>query len=163
MSTPLPQARFFEQRSEFQATLLEAIGCAETELLMFDPTYADWRINAPEFEEALIAFFGRSTRAALRMVITEAERLNRDYPRLVRVLRQYAHRADCRVTPEIHANLNETMLIVDRASALRRPITTRNNGVWRVLDPEYANAQHDRFEELWEACHERFSPTTLGL
>ncbi len=163
MSSDLPQARFFEQRSEFQAALLEAIGRAEVELLMFDPTYADWQINAPAFEQALIDFFARSTRAALRMVITDVDRIHRDYPRLARVLSQHTHRADCRITPEPYSNLNESMLILDRASALRRPITTMNKGVLRLLDAEYANAQGDRFDELWEACHERYAPTTLGL
>ncbi len=163
MTTTASNVRFFEQRSDFQAALLDAIALAEAELLMFDPNYADWKINTPEFEAAFLAFLDRSTRASIRMVITEVDRINRDYPRLARVLRQHAHRIECKVTPETYAGLSETMLIADRASALRRPVATRNKGVLRILDMEYANAQRDRFEELWESCHERYSPTTLGL
>lgn len=163
MNMPAVAARFFEHRSDFQSAALDAIGLAEAELLMFDPSYADWPANAPAFEDALEAFLARSTRAAIRMVITEVDRINRDYPRLARFLRRHVHRAECRATPEQYVGLSETMLIADRASALRRPVASRYNGVLRTLDMEYAGAQRDRFDELWEAAHERYTPTPLGL
>lgn len=163
MSIPAGAARFYELRSEFQAALQEVLTCAEAELLLFDPTYADWPIETEVFEAALVAFVTRSPRAQLRMVITEVDRINRDYPRLARFLRDYSHRAECRVTPEPYAGLDETMLIADRTSAVRRPVTTRYRGVVRLLDPEYAGAQRERFEELWQDAHGRYAPTTLGL
>ena len=163
MNEPAPATRFFEHRSDFRCAVLDAIGLAESELLMFDPTYLDWQANSPELAAALTAFLGRTTRAEIRMVITEIDRIHRDYPRLAEVLRVHAHRIQCRVTPETLADLNETMLVIDRASALRRPVASVARGVLRVLDAEYASTQVDRFNELWEACRDRYSPTTLGL
>lgn len=163
MTLPSSTVRFFEQRSEFHAALHDMVERAESELLLFDPSFADWAIETAAFEAALIAFVTRSPNAQVRMVITEVDRINRDYARLARFLRDYSHRAECRVTPEQYASLNESLLIADRTSTVRRPITTRFRGVARVLDPEYSGAQRERFDELWQDAHARYAPTTLGL
>ncbi|HEU4620885.1 MAG TPA: hypothetical protein VFS42_01550 [Burkholderiaceae bacterium] len=161
--TTTPSPRFFELRSGFQSEVLEMVNRAQSELLMFDPTYADWPGQSAELAAALEAFVKRGSNVRLHMVIDRNERVAADYPRLVNFLTRYQHVAECRALPERYANLAETMIVTDAASALRRPSTTTYRGVARVLDIEYAAALRSRFMELWEACHERFSPTTLGL
>lgn len=163
MTIPSPPARFFDLRSTFRGALLETIALAETELLLFDPNYLDWPGNAVELEAALSKFLREGRRPKLSMVIDQNERLVRDYPRLADVLRTYAHCAECRQLPERYATLDETMVIADATSALRRPLASSFRGVMRVLDPDYASGQRERFMELWEASTDRFSPTSLGL
>lgn len=161
--TELSTAKFFELRSEFQLAVLETLASAETELLMFDPSYADWQMNSTVMQKALITFLQAHTRATIKMVITDVNRINADYPRLARTLALQTHRVDVMITPDRHAQLDETMLIADRAHALRRPLASRTKGVLRRFDPEYVGAQRERFEELWNACSDRYSPTSLGL
>jgi hypothetical protein len=163
MKAPIPNAYFFNLRSEFQVAVLATVNAANIELLTFDPDYSDWAINTPGFEHALRSFLNRNPRARLRMMITDVNRLTRDYPRLVGVLRTHAHVAECRVVPQKYAHLSETMVIADRTSALRRPICTSCKGVLRALDLEYAGAQRERFEELWEACVDQFLPSLWGV
>jgi hypothetical protein len=163
MKAPIPNAYFFNLRSEFQVALLATVNAANIELLAFDPDYSEWAINTPGFEHALRGFLNRNPRARLRMMITDVNRIPRDYPRLINVLRSHGHVAECRVVPQKFAHLSETMLIADRASALRRPICSSCKGVLRALDLEYAGAQRDRFEELWDGCQDRFHPTLWGV
>lgn len=161
--TELSTARFFELRSEFQQAVLDTIAGAETELLMYDPTFADWQMNSTAVQEALLAFLQGHSRASIKMVIGDVNRINADYPRMARTLALQAHRIDVMVTPDRYAQLDETMLIADRAHALRRPLASRTKGVVRRFDPDYVGAQRERFEELWNACSDRYSPTSLGL
>ena len=163
MKAPVPNAYFFNLRSEFQVALLATVNAANVELLAFDPDYSEWAINTPGFDQALRAFFKRNPRARLRMMITDVNRLTREYPRLVSILRTFAHVAECRVVPLKFAHLSETMLIADRTSALRRPICSSCKGVLRALDLEYSGGQRERFEELWEACQEVFQPQLWGV
>lgn len=163
MTLPNVQAEFFDLRSAFQAALLDVIATAESELLLFDPTYADWPGGAPALEAALTRFLRAGKRPRLWMVVDDFDRIVRDYPRLANLLRTYAHDAECRKLAERYANLDETMIVVDAATALRRPSARSYRGVVRRLDVEYAKGQRERFLELWDACTERYSPTSLGL
>ncbi|CAN5441574.1 hypothetical protein BH09PSE6_BH09PSE6_07060 [soil metagenome] len=159
--TPAP--RFFDYRSDFQAAIRDVLATAQLELLLFDPDYDDWAINSPDVPPLIETFLNHSVRAKLRMVIRDPEQINRAYPRIANLLRLHSNKVECRGLPEQYARLSETMIIADATHALRRPVATGFKGVLRLLDPDYAGGQRDRFEELWSACHDRFSSTSLGL
>lgn len=158
-----PSARFFESRSEFSASVLAMIERAETELLIFDPTYVDWPGGSHDLAQALEAFLRRGPRPRLRMIVDRLDRVTADYPRIASLLTTYQHLAQCRPLPERYANLSETIVVADAASVLRRPAATAYRGVSRVLDIDYASSLRARFLELWDACNDPYSPTTLGL
>lgn len=159
--TPAP--KFFAYRSDFQAQIREILATAQLELLLFDPDYEDWNLDAADIPPLIETFVNRQVRAKLRMVIRDVGHIGRAYPRFGKLIRLHSDRIECRALPEQHARLSETMIVADATHALRRPVAASYKGVYRQLDPDYAGGQRDRFEELWSACHDRLSSTTLGL
>src|SRR5690554_1741894 len=96
MSGPIVQE--FDTYAAYRAALLDAIGRAEREILIFDPDLGETGLESPHAAEALQRFLlHASGRDCLRAVLADTTRLDRNSPRLLRLLGSYGHKFAVRI------------------------------------------------------------------
>lgn len=163
-ATPIART-LFDTRAAFATHLHDAMGRAQSELWLADRDFADWPLDAADFTEGLQTFLRGSAAHHLRVLVVDVDRIGRQAPRFMAVLKNHASNAQCRaVPPHAASRFGEacSMLIADRSLLVRRFHRDQPRGA-AELDPSEARRWLDQFEMLWEESTPALASTTLGL
>lgn len=151
----------FDTRLAFEAQVRACLAAARTRLDLFDPDFAVFPLGASDVEAALRAFLGRG--GVLRLAMHTPAHIERHYPRLLRLLRDYSHGAECRATPKGLRQLTDSFCIADDLHVVRRFHSDHMRGEAAFATPGAVDLPRHRFDAIWEESIFTLSSTRTGL
>jgi len=156
-----PSTTRFDTRAEIEAHTRACLAAARISLDLFDPDFAVFPLGASEFDSALRAFLAGG--GVLRLAMHRPAHIERHYPRLLRLLRDYSHAVECRATPKALHHLTDSFCIVDNRHVLRRFHSDHMRGEMAFDAPGAADVPRHRFDAIWAESRPVLQPTTTGL
>ena len=151
----------FDTRAGFQQQLRALYDRARTSLALFDPDLALFELGATDVDAALRRFLHAG--GTLRLALHDDAPLRTGAPRLLRLLRDYTHLAECRVTPRGLRHLTDSFAIGDDAHVVRRFHSDHFRGMAAFDLPQETDLYRERFAAIWAESHPSLRPTTVGL
>jgi hypothetical protein len=151
----------FSTHAEVNVHFLDCIKRSNANLLMFDPDFAVFPLGASTTDEALRAFMGRG--GHLQLAMHSTSHIERDYPRFMRLLKDYSHRIECRVTNRQLRNLTDSFCIGDGKHIVRRFHSDHMRGEAAFNAPQATEISHERFTGIWAESLPGLHATTTGL
>jgi hypothetical protein len=153
----------FDTRAGFQAALERLLEQPGRELRVFDPDGAALLLNDAPRIERLERFLLASRTRRLYLVLHDTEHLTRQCPRMLTLLRRFAHAIQINRTDETIRELQDAFLVLDSLHFVRRPVAQFFRGAMALGDENEALAMRGRFMEIWAASYPAVSSTTVGL
>jgi hypothetical protein len=153
----------FDTREGFDAAIERLLQQPGRELRVFDPDGAALRLNDAPRIEALASFLLASRTRRLYLVVHETDHLTRQCPRLMTLLRRFAHAMQINRTHEEIREVQDAFLLLDSMHYVRRPVATLFRGAIGLGDENEGQAMRGRFGEIWSASYPAVSSTTVGL
>lgn len=160
---PAPLEGRFDTLAGWRAALADLILQSRDELLIFDADLAGLGLASRDGIARLEALLGTGGRPCLRIVVHEFTWIERDAPRLMALLRRYAHVAPVRRSPDSLRQLSEPFAVGDGAHLALRFHADHARGRFAYHQPDQAEPWRRRFEDLWQCCEESLPLTRLGL
>lgn len=154
-------AQAFDTRAGFQARLAELLGRACVSLQMFDPDFADWQLGSSASEALLRTFLRGGGR--LQLVAHSNARLERDAPRFLRLLQDYSHLIDCRLTNRSLRHLTDSFCVADGRDIVRRFHSDFFRGEANFDAPSSTQTSLERFEGIWAETMPGLHAIVTGL
>jgi hypothetical protein len=151
----------FSTRAECEAQFRACIARAQAKLQMFDPDFAIFPLGDSGVDAALRSFLQGG--GALELAMHTTQHIERHYPRFLRMLRDYAHRIECRVTSPSLKQLTDSFCIADGVHIVRRFHSDHFRGEAAFDAPEATEVPLDRFDAIWAESRAALHPTTTGL
>lgn len=158
-----PDYELFDSETAFQAAVERLLAQTGRELRVFDPDLSALRLNAPERIACLERFLQASRTRRVYLATHDTGHLSKHCPRMLGLLRRYAHAIEVQRTHEEIGGLRDSFLVLDALHFVRRPEAAFWRGVICLNDRNEAYAMRARFLEIWAASFPAVSPTTLGL
>jgi hypothetical protein len=156
-NAPLP----FDTRTAFQQRLAEVLGRAQATLVMFDPDSSLFRLGAPDVDAVLRRFLHAGGR--LRLALHDPAHLERDTPRFLRLLRDYAHGVECRRTPRTLRELTDSFCIADNVHIVRRFHSDHVRGEAAFDAPQQTELSRMRFDAICAESQPGLQSSVTGL
>ncbi|NYE61233.1 uncharacterized protein YjiS (DUF1127 family) [Duganella sp. 1224] len=141
------QAIPFSTRAEFQQHLATCLSRARQTLQMFDPDYAIWQLGSSATEAELRRFLRGGGR--LQLVAHDGRQLEREAPRLLRLLKDYGHLIELRRTSPALRQLTDSFCIADQRDIVRRFHADHFRGEAIFNGPEDLRTSAERFLTIW--------------
>jgi hypothetical protein len=151
----------FNSRAEFAAHFQQVLARSQATLAMFDPDFSVFPIGAPDTEAALRHFLKRG--GHLQMAMHDSSHLERDCPRFMRLLQDYSHRIECRVTNRPLRTLTDSFCIGDGVHIVRRFHSDHMRGEALFDAPAATEVSRERFSGIWAESLLGVHSTTTGL
>jgi hypothetical protein len=151
----------FTTRTEFEAHFLACVAQSNATLAMFDPDFAVFPLGSSDTDAALRHFLGRG--GHLQMAMHRTELIERQYPRFLRLLKDYSHRIECRVTSRPLRTLTDSFCIGDDRHIVRRFHSDHMRGEAVVNAPLATEISRERFIGIWAESLPGLHATTTGL
>jgi len=151
----------FSSRGEFAQQVVDCIGRARRTLDLFDPDFALFNLGSVELDKMLRAFLRDGGR--LRLAMHRTAHLERDCPRFIRLLRDFSHQAECRVTSRPLHQLTDSFCIGDDVDVVRRFHSDHLRGEAAFGMPGAPDICHERFGGIWDESCAALHPTITGL
>lgn len=151
----------FTSRAEFHAHFLKCIAESAATLRLFDPDFAVFPLGSSETDAALRHFLGRG--GHMQVAMHQPTLVERDYPRFMRLLQDYSHRIECRVTGRNLHQLTDSFCIGDDANIVRRFHSDHMRGEAAFKMPQSAEISAERFRGIWAESLPGLHATTTGL
>ncbi|MDP2826802.1 MAG: hypothetical protein Q8O52_29455 [Sulfuritalea sp.] len=136
---------------------------AEREILIFDRDLVTMRFEDTARLAALTTFLQTDDMRRIRIVLHDPGPLERDAPRLTRLIFRFSHVIDVRQSPDNLRHLADTHLLADESHGVRRFHVDQPRSALILDHPSYINPWRQRFEELWELSHPCLTINTIGL
>jgi hypothetical protein len=143
----VPSLLPFDTRAAFQQRIGDVLARARATLVMFDPDFSLFRLGAPDVDAALRRFLHDGGR--LRLALHDATYLEREAPRFLRLLRDYAHAIECRRTPSGLRDLTDSFCVADDLHIVRRFHCDHMRGEAAFDAPQQTDLSRLRFDEIW--------------
>lgn len=156
-----PAIARFDMRRELEAHWYALLARAQVRLDLFDPDFAVWPLGSPGTEARLRAFLHAG--GALRLALHDTKHLERSCPRLLRAVRDYSHRVECRQTPRSLRHLSDSFALADGLHVVRRFHCDHLRGESAFDAPAAVELPAHRFEALWEESVSTLAPSVTGL
>jgi hypothetical protein len=156
-----PQNIRFDTRAGFQQSLHALLARSFVTLDLFDPDFALFQLGGPDADAILRRFLHGG--GLLRLAMHGSAHLERHAPRFPRLLRDYAHRIDCRVTPRSLRQLTDSFAIGDGVHLVRRFHSAHLRGVAAFDAPQEIELPRARFRAIWEDAEPGLQPGITGL
>lgn len=153
----------FDTNQGFQAAVERLLEQPGRELRVFDPDGAALRLNDPQRIERLDRFLLASRTRRLYLVVHSTDHLTRQCPRLMVLLKRFAHAMQINQTHEEIREVQDAFLLLDAVHYVRRPMSTLFRGAIGLGDENEGQALRGRFGEIWAASYPAVSSTTVGL
>ncbi len=153
----------FDTKADFNAAVERLLLQPGRELRIFDPDCASLRLNDPARIDALSRFLLASRTRRLYVVVHSTDHLTRQCPRMMGLLRRFAHAVQVNRTHEEIRELQDAFLVLDAMHFIRRPVAQFFRGAMGLGDETEGLAMRGRFMEIWAASYPAVSPTTIGL
>jgi len=151
-------------RGEFLAAVRSSFALAAEagarELVIVDPTFADWPLNDRTVVESLATWIDSGRR--LTAFAHSFDALPRSHPRFVDWRRQWAHVVHCRTDTELEPDQVPTLLLAPGLTCVRLLDRVRHRGTVSNR-PVDLNECSEAVDALLQRSIEAFPPTTLGL
>lgn len=110
----------FDSEAGYRAGIALTLAGAQRELRIFDRDLLAMGLDERAQVERLAAFLAAGSNHRLQIVVHDVAPLQSRQPRLLAVLRDYAHQAEVRVTPEHLRHLAECWVLADEADGTIR-------------------------------------------
>lgn len=151
----------FTTRTEFDSHFLACVALSNATLSLFDPDFAVFPLGSSATDAALRAFLGRG--GHLQMAMHQTELIEREYPRFLRLLKDYSHRIECRVTGRQLRTLTDSFCIGDGQHIVRRFHSDHMRGEAVFNAPLAPDISRERFTGIWAESLPGLHATTTGL
>lgn len=151
----------FSTRAECQAQFQAVLARATTTLQLFDPDCAVFPLGDSATDAALRAFLAGGGR--LRLAMHTSSYVERHYPRFLKLLRDYAHRTECRLTSRSLQHLTDSFCVADGVHIVRRFHCDYFRGEAAFNAPLSTEVPLERFEGIWEESNVALHTSTTGL
>lgn len=153
----------FDDRAGFQAAVERLLEQPGRELRVFDPDGAALLLNDAPRIARLERFLLASRTRRLYLVLHDTEHLTRQCPRMLTLLRRFAHAIQINRTDETIRELQDAFLVLDSLHFVRRPVAQFFRGAMTLGDENEALAMRGRFMEIWAASYPAVAGTIVGL
>lgn len=153
----------FETNEGFQGSVERLLEQPGRELRVFDPDGAALRLNDPQRIERLDRFLLASRTRRIYLVVHNTDHIQRQCPRLMTLLRRFAHAMQINRTHEEIREVQDSFLLLDGMHYVRRPVANLFRGAMGLGDENEGQALRGRFGEIWSASYPAVSSTTVGL
>ena len=151
----------FTTRAEFERHFQQCVAQSRTTLSLFDPDFAVFPLGSRETDAALREFLVRG--GHLQMAMHQTELISREYPRFLRLLKDYSHRIECRVTSRPLRTLTDSFCIGDDCHIVRRFHSDHMRGEAVFNTPLATEISRERLVGIWAESLPGLHPTTTGL
>lgn len=151
----------FDSRAGFQAQLEACLSRSRISLAMFDPDFGWWELGSPGNDALLRAFLRHGGR--LQLVAHGNARLERDAPRFLRLLHDYGHLVECRLTNRSIAHLTDSFCIGDAHHVVRRFHSDHLRGEAIFLSPSSTTSHLERYQSIWAETRPGLQAGVTGL
>jgi hypothetical protein len=151
----------FSTRRECEAHFRACIAASSMRLQLFDPDFAVFPLGALDVDTALRAFLAKG--GTLQLAMHSGAYIERHYPRFLRLLRDYSHRVECRVTPRNLRTLSDSFCIGDDVHLVRRFHSDHLRGDAAFHTPTATEIARERFAAIWAESAPGLHATTTGL
>ena len=151
----------FDTRRECEAQFRACVAASCASLDLFDPDFAVFPLGAPDVDAALRAFLAGG--GVLRLAMHDTSLIERQYPRFLRLLRDYSHLCECRQTGRGLRGLTDSFCIGDGSQVVRRFHSDHMRGEAVYHSAEACELPQHRFDAIWEESRVVLQATTTGL
>jgi hypothetical protein len=159
---PQPTHRRLEGNPEYDAAMDQLLTRPVRQLRLFDRQLGT-AFNSARRHDALRAFLLARRSNRIQIVVHDSANLWRDCPRLITLLRSFAHAIAIHETEPQAKGVYDPFALADDRHYLRRFHYEDSRGLLALDDPQGAQGLIQRFDEIWEASSPSTSATTLGL
>lgn len=149
--------------AEYRQACDTILGRAEHEILIFDRDLVALRLEDKARLAALANFLQADRTRRLRVVLHDPAPLQRDAPRLMRLIAHFSHVVEVRQSPHNLRQLADTHLLADESHGVRRFHVDQARSALVLHDRAYVHPWRQRFEELWELSHSCLHLNATGL
>ncbi|HEX9173032.1 MAG TPA: hypothetical protein VF861_10240 [Telluria sp.] len=156
-----PLANRFSTHLEFGARLRQCIARSQATLQLFDPDFRVFPLGLADVDAALRHFLTGGGKIELAM--HRSEHIERNYPRFVRLLRDFNHHIECRATGSALRHLTDSFCIGDGVHIVRRFHSDHMRGEAVFDAPAATELSLERFGGIWLDARPCLNPTTTGL
>ena len=153
----------FDDRAGFQSAVERLLEQPGRELRVFDPDGAALLLNDAPRIARLERFLLASRTRRLYLVLHDTDHLTRQCPRMLTLLRRFAHAIQINRTDETIRELQDAFLVLDSLHFVRRPVANFFRGAMALGDETEALGMRGRFMEIWAASYPAVAGTTVGL
>jgi hypothetical protein len=151
-------------RTEFLDAIRSSFAVAgqegASEILIVDPTFADWPLNERAVIESLAAWV--DSRRSLTLFAHSFDEIARRQSRFVEWRRQWTHVVRCRNDPELEAEQVPTILLAPGVTCVHLLDRVRHRGTASNRAVDMADCQ-ETLDALLQRSVEAFPVTPLGL
>jgi hypothetical protein len=151
----------FSSHLEFGMRFRECIARSTLGLQLFDPDFRVFPLGNSDVDAALRQFLAGG--GTLQLAMHRSEIIGRDYPRFMRLLRDFSHRIECRATPANLRQLTDSFCIGDAVNIVRRFHSDHMRGEAAFGSTAAAEISLERFNSIWLESRPCLHPTTTGL
>jgi hypothetical protein len=156
-----PRIEGFDSRAQFQQALRTLLARARATLDLFDPDFALFALGGSEHDAELRRFLHGG--GILRLAMHSSAHLEREAPRFLRLLRDYSHRVECRLTGRSLRQLTDSFAIADDLHVVRRFHSDHLRGEAAFDTPQACELPRERFAAIWEESQAGLQLATTGL
>jgi len=151
----------FDTRAAFQEQLRQCISSAQLHLRLFDPDFSLWELGSSQMDALLRHFL--SHHGKLELVAHSNAAIERHAPRFLRLLADYSHAIECRLTAPALKQLTDSFCVADQRHIVRRFHSDHLRGQ-AVYDSEPdTQVPLERFAAIWAETIPGLHAGTTGL
>jgi hypothetical protein len=158
---PEPQLLPFSTRAECEAQFRACLARARSSLQLFDPDFAVFPLGASDVDALLRAFLAGG--GTLQLAMHSSSYVERHYPRFLRLLRDYSHRIECRLTSRSLHQLTDSFCVADGEQIVRRFHSDHMRGEAAFDAPGATEVPLERFAAIWGESRPALHASTTGL
>lgn len=151
----------FDTRAGFQAQLEACLSRSRLSLALIDPDFAAWELGSSGTDALLRAFFRHGGR--LQLVAHSNAQLERDAPRFLRLLHDYGHLIECRLTNRLLQHLTDSFCLGDEHHLVRRFHSDHFRGEAIFNAPSSTQINLERFQSIWAETKPGLQGGVTGL
>lgn len=151
----------FNSRAELETHFRDCLGRSMSTLTMFDPDFAVFPLGVSDIDAALRHFLAGG--GSIQLAMHQTDHIERQYPRFMRLLKDYGHKIECRVTNRSLRHLTDSFCIGDGVHIVRRFHCDHMRGEAAFDAPSATEISLERFAGIWAESISGLHPTTTGL
>ncbi|MET3133813.1 hypothetical protein AAKU55_004103 [Oxalobacteraceae bacterium GrIS 1.11] len=151
----------FSSRHAFEEQLKQCVSRAHLRLQVFDPDFSLWGLGSSEFDAILRPFLLGKGR--LELIAHNNAFLERQCPRFLRLLKEFNHLIECRVTSKNLRHLTDSFCIADGLHIVRRFHCDHMRGEAVFDGPAATEVSAERFSGIWSESEPGLHVSTTGL
>ena len=153
----------FDTPAGFRAAFDALLAATQRHLRLYDRDLSLLDIDDASRLAALHGLCVAGGGRRIELLLDDIDRLARDHPRLMLLLRDFGHVLEIRQADPDAPRPDQAFALADRHGVLLRADKAAAHGTLHLDDPAGATALHQSFEGMWQRAPAGVSATTLGL